>query len=202
VLADRIAAGLTVAAFLFLCGVVYAGLTLPERPGETAYVLTIDAKARGSVIKAEGRSNLPDGARLMVYVDRLYRVRGSDIWSSARVGRGEAVVRNRRWEAEIPVDDAAWVEEVRRQVQERAIDPVETIHPAVRASVVFSPHVPQTEGVQARLGPNFEKLSDSERAVNVGDSWILSDFANVEMPIDRHLEQRLLSSAGGAQQGA
>jgi len=87
-------------------------------------------------------------------------------------------------------------------VQERAIDPVETIHPAVRASVVFSPHVPQTEGVQARLGPNFEKLSDSERAVNVGDSWILSDFANVEMPIDRHLEQRLLSSAGGAQQGA
>jgi len=191
-LGDRIAAGLAVAAFLFLCGVVYAGLTLPERPREGMYLLEIEARAHGDVVLAEGRSNLPDGSRLLVYVDRLYRVQGSDIWSSARVGSAEAVVRNQRWQAEIPVDDGPWVDEVSRQVKERALDPIETVHSELRASVVFSPHIQQTEGVEASLGPNFEKLSDSEQAVNVGDFWILSDTDMVRMPLHKDLEARLL----------
>lgn len=190
-LGDRIAAGLAVAAFLFLCGVVYVGLHMPERPNETTYLLEIDATVDGDIVRAQGRSNLPDGSRLLVYVDRLYRVQGSDIWSTARVGSGEAVVRNRRWETEVRIDDTSWVEEVSRLVQERALDPVETVHTSLRASVVFSPHTQQSEGIQTSLGPNFERLADSEQAVNVGDFWILSDTDTVEMPLDRDLESRL-----------
>ena len=70
---DRIAAGLAVAAFLFLAGVVYVGLTMPARPQEETYVLEIDARAHGETVVARGKTTLPDGSRLEVYVDRLYR---------------------------------------------------------------------------------------------------------------------------------
>lgn len=189
---DRIAAGLALAAFLFLAGVVYVGLTMPARPQEETYVLEIDARAHGETVVARGKTTLPDGSRLEVYVDRLYRVRGSDIWSTARVGGTQVVVSDQSWEAVIPVDDSAWVEDVARQVSERALDPIETVLPVLRASVVFSPVVPQAQTVQARLGPNFERLSDSEQAVNVGGIWILSHSDTVEMPMDRELEKRLV----------
>lgn len=188
---DRIAAALSAAAFLFLCGVVYAGLTLPARPAEETYVLRMDAAVEGGVVRAQGRSNLPDGSRLLVYVDRLYRAQGSDTWSSARVGSAEAVVQSGRWQAEIPVDDASWVDEVSRRVSARALDPIEAVHSNLRASVVFSPHVRQPDGVVQSLGPNFERLSDSEQAVNVGDFWILTDVATVEMPLHKDLESKL-----------
>lgn len=191
-LGDRIAAGLAVAAFLFLVGVVYAGLTMPTRPKDTSYILEIDARAEGEVVKVQGKTTLPDGARLEVYVDRLYRVKGSDVWSAARVGSAQAIVSNQRWEAEIPVDDGHWVEEVGRRIRERALDPVEAIHSSLRASVVFSPHLPQAHGVQTSLGHNFERLSDSEQAVNVDGFWILSASDTVEMPMDRELEAKLL----------
>lgn len=191
-LGDRIAAGLALAAFLFLAGVVYVGLTMPARPQEETYILQIDAKADGEAVVAQGTTTLPDGSRLEVFVDRLYRLRGSDIWSAARVGGVQVIVRDQAWQATIPIDDSAWVEEVSRQVSERALDPVETVLPVLRASVVFSPVVPQAQAVQARLGPNFERLSDSEQAVNVGGIWILSHSDTVELPMDRELEKRLV----------
>lgn len=191
---DRIAAGLALAAFLFLAGAVYVGLTMPTRPREDTFVLEIEAKSQGDVVVAGGKTTLPEGSRLEVYVDRLYRVKGSDIWSTARVGSTEVVVSGQSWQASVPIDDTTWVEDVRRQVSERALDPIETILPTLRASVVFSPLVPQVQVVQTRLGPNFERLSDSEQAVNVGGVWILSHSDTVEMPIDRDLESKLLAS--------
>lgn len=167
---------------------------MPTRPDEETFILEIDAKAQGEAVEAKGKTTLPDGARLEVYVDRLYRIKGSDIWSTARVGSAQVVVADQSWEAIIPIDDSTWVQDVAQQVSERVLDPIETILPTLRASVVFSPIVPQVQVVQAQLGPNFERLSDSEQAVNVGGIWILSHSDTVEIPIDRELEEKLLPS--------
>src|SRR5690606_17674686 len=128
-MSDKIAAALSIAAVLFLAGVIYVGATMPTRPQAMAYTLDIEARAAGDVVHASGETNLPDGALLHVVIDRLYRVAGQDLWSAARVGEARVPVVDKAWRAEIPIDDTQWVEELHGRLISREIDPVEAVHP-------------------------------------------------------------------------
>lgn len=190
---DRLAAALSVAAALFLIGVMYAGLTLPQRPKPTDYSLTIRAESRGDEVIAQGTTNLPDGARLAVVVDRLYRIKGNGTWHTARVGEKVVEVEGGAWRAVIPIDDETWVHRVAQRVNARELDPVEAVQSKLRATVVFSPMVPQVGLVWDSMGGGFEGLSKSEAAFRAGGQWLIRRHTTFERPLRRDLEQRLLA---------
>ncbi len=194
-LSDRLATILSIAATLFLIGVVYMGISLPQRPAPTEYTLDISARAAGESIVAEGRTNLPDGARLSVIVDRLYRLKGSGTWQSARVGESRTEVKGGRWEASVPVDDDEWVREVAERVNTREIDPVESVRSSLRATVLFTPTVPQVGLVWESMGGGFEGLAKSESARQSGGQWMMQRETLVEQPLPLDLEQRLLATS-------
>lgn len=188
---DRLAAGLAVAALLFLVGAVYAGLTLPQRPKPTDYNLQINARMAGDdEVVAEGTTNLPDGARLMVTVERLYRLRGSGTWHSARTGETTVEVNEGRWEARVKVDDDSWVDELVEKVNRGEVDPIEVVRSGLRATVIFAPTVPQVGFVWESMGAGFEGLAKSESAWQTGNQWMIRREAMVEQPLAReHLER-------------
>lgn len=192
-MSDKIAAALSIAAVLFLAGVIYVGATMPTRPQAMAYTLDIEARAAGDVVHASGETNLPDGALLHVVIDRLYRVAGQDLWSAARVGEARVPVVDKAWRAEIPIDDTQWVEELHGRLISREIDPVEAVHPSLRATVLFSPMIEQPESVQKSMGANFERLSISEQAEQEGDLWVLRRQRDFESPLRADLESRLMA---------
>lgn len=194
-LSNRIAAALSIGAALFLIGVVYAGLSIPQRPKPTEYMLDINAAVEEDRVLAEGTTNLPDGARLSVVVDRLYRLRGSGTWQSARTGETQTEVKKGRWEARVPIDDGQWVQDVAERVNSREIDPVEAVRSTLRATVVFTPMVPQVGLVWESMGGGFEGLSKSEYAHQSGGQWVMKREALVERPLQMDLEQRLLATS-------
>lgn len=195
-MSDKIAAGLAIAALLFLIGVIYVGATMPEKPRSQVYTLEIDAtRAVGDVVMVDGSSNLPDGARLEVVIDRLYRLQGSELWAAARVGAGEAEVNEGKWRAEIPIDDHRWVEELHGRLSAREVDPIEAVHPSLRATVLFTPLSGQPKHVESALGTNFERLSRSELATEEGDLWVLRRQKDFEMPLSAELQSKLMSEA-------
>lgn len=190
---DRLALVLAALALVLLGGVVYTGMASPERPVKEEYSLSIEAEASGEEVRARGRTNLPDGARLYVYADRLYRLQDSDIWNAARIGESEAVVSGGRWEATVPASDEAWVRAVSRRVDENRFSPVRAIQSKVRVTALFAPLVAQPEPIQEKMGPNFEGLSGSDQAIRQAEQWVLRSFVTVEIPLRRELEAQLMA---------
>lgn len=191
---DRLALVLAALALVLLGGVAYTGLAAPERPAMEEYTLTIEAEATEEGVRARGATRLPDGARLYVYVDRLYRLEDSDIWRAARIGEAVAQVRSGRWEASISTSDEAWVRAVAQRVDERRYHPVRAVQQKVRVTALFAPLVPQAEEIRTEMGPNFEGLAGSDQAIRQAEQWVLRALTMVEKPIRRELEAQLLGA--------
>ncbi len=191
---DRLALVLAAFALVLLGGVAYTGLAAPERPAMEEYTLAIKAEATREGVRAEGATNLPDGARLYVYVDRLYRLEDSDIWRAARIGEEVVEVRSGRWEAAVPTSDEAWVRAVAQRVDEKRYHPVRAVQDRVRVTALFAPLVPQPDEVREEMGPNFEGLSASDQAIRQAEQWVLRALASVEKPLRRELEAQLLGT--------
>lgn len=189
---DRIALVLTVLAFLFLAGTAYVGSTMPERPSRTEYTLEASAESTETGVVVRGTTNLPDGARLDVVVDRLYRIDGKATWSAARVGEAVAVVSGGKWEATVPVEESEWVDELAGDLLARRVDPVAEVQPTLRTTVVFSPFTAQPLSIYEAVGPNFEGLADSDAALATGEFWLLRRRDEVERPLRIDLERKLL----------
>lgn len=194
-MSDRLALWLAGAALLFLVGATYAGLNLPQEPRSREFALDMRPKVEGNVVRVEGTTNLPKDARLVVYVDRLYRLRGASIWSAARIGHEELLVDGEKWSVDIVVDDAQWVQEVRKRVDDGEIDPVEAVHDALRVSVYFSPLIPQDPKIHRELGPNFERLFASDQALQAGAHWQLGQQRRVPFSIKPMLKRMLTAQA-------
>jgi len=190
---DRISLILAGLALVFLIGVAYAGKTMPQRPPRSEYTLSVESVAKDGAVEARGTTNLPDGARLAVIVDRLYRLKGTHLWRAARVGEGVAVVEGGRWSITIPVSDEEWVREVQDRVNRKEIDPVAAVQGSLRTTVVFSPLIEQDPSVRSALGPDGAGLAASNAATRVGSYWIIRGDATAEMPLHLEYERALLA---------
>ncbi len=191
---ERISLALAGLALIFLVGVVYAGLTMPERPPNLEYTLSVETSVNGNAVDASGTTNLPSGARLSIVVDRLYRLKGTGTWRAARVGEEIAVVQDGRWQATIPVTDGSWVDEITGRVNRKEIDPVEAVQSALRTTVVFSPLMEQDPSVRKALGPDGAGLAASNAAMQVGTYWIIRSQTTAEMPLHLEHERALLAN--------
>ena len=191
-LGDRFALALAALALIFLAGAVYAGTKM--RPARTEYTLTVDTSVSDGVVEAQGTTNLPSGARLIVVVDRLYRLKGSGTWQAARVGEGAAVVEDGRWSATIPVADDTWVEEVAERMNRREIQPIEAIQPRLRTTVIFSPLLEQEPSVRRALGPDGAGLAASDAAMQVGSHWVIRSETTADWPLHLEFERALLAA--------
>ncbi len=130
------------------------------------YNLNVVAEKREEKIVVSGKTNLPDGCVLGVFIERPHWERGDETTYTGHMGFGEATVENGSYEVSLTPDDEGWYDNAIMLIELGLWTDFERISDDVKISVIFTPKRDQPESVYAIVGNNAENLTGEEVEVS------------------------------------
>ena len=154
---SRILASLPI--FAMVTGSVEAGAA-------KEYTLTASAEKKEEQIIVSGKTNLPNGCVLEVFIERPHWERGDDTNYAGLMAFGEATVENGRYEVSLTPDDKGWYDNAITLIEIGLWTDFERVSDDVKISVIFTPKRNQPDSVYAIVGNNAENLMGEQVEVS------------------------------------
>ncbi|MDD2666598.1 MAG: hypothetical protein PHD13_05245 [Methanocellales archaeon] len=149
------------------------------------YTLTASAEKKEGQITVSGKTNLPDGCVLGVFIERPYwrkgllvpldaheaeRMlidtplweRGDDTTYTGHMAFGEATVEKGSYEVSLTPDDVGWYDNAIMLIELGLWTDFERISDDLAISVIFTPKRDQPDSVYALLGNNAENMAGEQ----------------------------------------
>ena len=146
---------------------VLAVVTGPVEAGAAKeYTLTTLAEKREEQIIVSGKTNLPDGCVLGVFIERPHWERGDETNYAGLMAFGVATVENGRYEVSLTPDDRRWYDNAITLIELGLWTDFERTSDNVTISVIFTPKRDQPDSVYAIVGNNAENLMGEQVEVS------------------------------------
>ena len=155
-----------VAIVLLLALIICAFAGCVEAGAAKEYTLTALAEKREEQIIVSGKTNLPDGCVLGVFIERPHWERGDDTNYTGLMAFGVATVENGRYDVSLTPDDKGWYDNAITLIELGLWTDFERVSDDVTISVIFTPKRDQSESVYAIMGKNAENLMGEQVEVS------------------------------------
>ncbi|MDD3421813.1 MAG: hypothetical protein PHS47_05910 [Methanocellales archaeon] len=142
---------------------ILATVPVPVQVGAVKnYTLTASAEKKEERIIVSGKTNLPDGCVLGVFIERSHWEREDDTTYTGHMAFGEATVEKGSYEVSLTPDDVGWYDNAIMLIELGLWTDFERISDDVIISVIFTPKRDQPDSVYAILGNNAENLTGEQ----------------------------------------
>ncbi|MDD2666067.1 MAG: hypothetical protein PHD13_00970 [Methanocellales archaeon] len=126
------------------------------------HTLTASAEKKEGQITVSGKTNLPDGCVLGVFIERPHWQRGDDTTYTGHMAFGEATVEKGSYEVSLTPDDVGWYDNAIMLIELGLWTDFERISDDLAISVIFTPKRDQPDSVYALLGNNAENMAGEQ----------------------------------------
>ncbi|MCH8306346.1 MAG: hypothetical protein IIB94_14635 [Candidatus Marinimicrobia bacterium] len=127
------------------------------------YSITLDTDVKGRTLSINVKTNLPDGAKILIGVKRIYWQNGEDAKYSGEIYSQDIAVKDGRIKVTTKIDDFRWkLEYKEKQIQFKQLNlftGIRKVSPKIDVSAMFSPRRNRGNSVLDILGKDGEFMS-------------------------------------------